>query len=504
MSPDAGPQGPASGDLDRRRLVSGTGPLGRLGAIVSAAIVPTAPRASAATSNRTPDRLRVARITLAGEPGSGSPRQAKGYGARMHVALLGTYPPTQCGIATFTADVESSLRSADVDVTVVPVVPAGAKPPASPAGGALHIDRDDAESYVRAARALERAGVDIVLVQHEFGIFGGEAGAHLIRFVDALRLPYAMTLHTVLPRFSADQATVVERLCWDAAAVTVFTESARRLLVEQELATAGRVRVLPHGAPAELYVDVDVAAARRLLGLPDEAPVMSTFGLLSPGKGIETGIHAMALLRSEHPDLRYVIAGRTHPEVARRDGERYRRCLEALADDQGVADRVVFIDRFLDLAELAALLGVSDVVCTPYRGEDQAVSGVLTFALAARCPIVSTRYRYACDVLADGAGVLVDFDDDEEFADAIHVLLDPEAGRVARAAARQASSCMRWPTVGLALRDVLAEAIRSATSRVLPVPPPMPYARAQRRTDRFVDRIGDRAVAQGGESRSCP
>ena len=330
--------------------------------------------------------------------------------------------------------------------------------------------RDDVTSYVAAARALDRAGVDVVLVQHEFGIFGGEAGSHVVEFVGALTMPYAVTLHTVLPRFTAEQTAVVHRLCGGAAVVTVFTESARRLLIEQELAAGSRVRVVPHGAPAELYADVDHVEARTLLGLPTSGHVMSTFGLLSPGKGIETAIHAMQLLRSEHPDLHYVVAGRTHPEVARRDGERYRHCLEALADDLGVGDRVVFLDRFLDLDELAALLGVSDVVCTPYRGEEQSVSGVLTFALASGCPIVSTPYRYARDVLADGAGVIVDFDDDEGIADAVHWLLEPEAGRAARDAARRVAARMPWPIVGASLRDVLAEAARPAPAQRLVLP----------------------------------
>jgi glycosyltransferase involved in cell wall biosynthesis len=187
---------------------------------------------------------------------------------------------------------------------------------------------------------------------------------------------------------------------------------------------------------------------------------MSTFGLLSSGKGIELAIRAIALLGDDHPDLHYVVAGRTYPEVVKREGEQYRECLIALTGDLGLSERVMFLDRFLETDELAGVLGISDVVCTPYRGEDQSVSGVLTFALAAGCPVVSTPYRYARDVLADGAGVIVDFDDDEGFAGAIHNLLDGSTSTRARAAARQASSQMPWPTVGAALRAVLSDAVR--------------------------------------------
>jgi glycosyltransferase involved in cell wall biosynthesis len=371
----------------------------------------------------------------------------------MHVAIVGTYPPTRCGIATFTADVESALRLNGTTVTVVPVT-------TDSASASLSITRDDPHSFVAAALRLNALGCDAVLVQHEFGIFGGTSGGHILRLVEALSVPYVVTLHTVLPVFSEDESQLVQALCRRAAAVTVFTGTARRLLLEQELVPARLLRVVAHGAPLELYADVDDAQARKRLGLPLAVPVMSTFGLLSSGKGIELAIHAMALLGDDHPDLHYVVAGRTHPEVVKREGEQYRERLVALTEDLGLSERVMFLDRFLEIDELAAVLGISDVVSTPYRGEDQSVSGVLTFALAAGCPIVSTPYRYARDVLADGAGVIVDFDDDGGFAGAIHNLLDGTTSARARAAARQASSQMPWPTVGAALRAVLSDAIR--------------------------------------------
>lgn len=380
----------------------------------------------------------------------------------MHVAILGTYPPTQCGIATFTADVESSLRAIGVQVTVVPVVPR------TITGDTSSVTRDDPRSYAAAATTLNASGCDVLLVQHEFGIFGGDDGAHVLELVERVDVPVVVTLHTVLQQFSPSQSAVIDRLCRRAAAVTVFTDSARQLLVEQELVTAGHTHVVVHGAPAALFERLGRDEARRQLGLEGDGPLLSTFGLLSPGKGIELVIHAMALLRSEHPALRYVVAGRTHPEVARRDGERYRMCLQALAADLGLADRVVFLDRFLEIEDVTALLVASDVVCTPYQGEDQTVSGVLTYALAAGRPIVSTPYRYARDVLADGAGMLAGFDDDEAFADAVHLLLDPVRGRQAQAAARRASARMPWPTVAAALVEVLERAVRIGHTAVEP------------------------------------
>jgi len=368
----------------------------------------------------------------------------------MHAAIVGTYPPTRCGIATFTADVESSLHHNGATTTVVPVEPGGSC-----------IDRDSRDSYVRAAHRLNNLGCDVVVIEHEFGIFGGVAGSHILALADQLTVPYVVTLHTVLPKYSDDQLRVLQRLCRRAAAVTVFTNTARRLVLEQELVRASAVHVVAHGAPPELFAPIDNVAARQQLSLPTDVPVMSTFGLLSEGKGVEDAIQAMALLRNEHPDLHYVVAGRTHPEVVRHDGERYRESLYALVDDLGLDERVIFLDRFLELDELGALLGISDVVCTPYHGENQSVSGVLTFALAAGCPIASTPYRYARDVLADGAGILVGFHNHEELAEAIHKLLGP-SGDSAREAARQASARLSWPSVGAELLSVLHQA--AATS----------------------------------------
>jgi glycosyltransferase involved in cell wall biosynthesis len=375
----------------------------------------------------------------------------------MHAAIVGTYPPTRCGIATFTADVESSLHHNGATTTVLPVEPGGPC-----------IDRDSRDSYVRAAHHLNTLGCDVVVIEHEFGIFGGVAGSHILALAQNLTVPYVVTLHTVLPKYTDDQLRVLQQLCRRAAAVTVFTQTARRLVLEQELVRDSAVHVVAHGAPPELYAPVDELEARRRLSLPPGVPVMSTFGLLSEGKGVEDAIEAMALLRNEHPDLHYVVAGRTHPEVVRHDGERYRELLYALVQDLGLEDRVIFLDRFLELDELGALLGISDVLCTPYHGEDQSVSGVLTFALAAGCPIASTPYRYARDVLADGAGILVGFHNHEELAEAIHKLLGP-SGDSAREAARQASARLSWPTVGAELLFVLREAAR--TNIEVPIEP---------------------------------
>ena len=381
----------------------------------------------------------------------------------MHVAIIGTYPPTRCGIATFTADVELSLRELGIEVTIVPVDADPAEKDARAAS--LGIDSTSPGSYDAAAAWLNRSGVDVVLVQHEFGIHGGEDGETLLRLTERLTVPYVVTLHTVLPHFSHSQANVLQELCRGAAAVTVFTATARRLVLEQELAAARLLRVVPHGAPVELYHAVRTPETRRRFGLPLTGPVLSTFGLLSAGKGLELTIRTLPVLVAEWPDLRYVIAGRTHPGVLRHEGEQYRDGLQALAAELGVAEHVVFLDRFLAIEEIAEVLAATDVFCTPYRNEDQIVSGALTFALAAGCPVVSTPYRYATDMLAGGAGIIVPLDDVDAFAAALQTVLREGPDReAALAAVQNLSASLSWPSVARTLGRVVEEAVQAQPS----------------------------------------
>ena len=406
----------------------------------------------------------------------------------MHVAIVGTYPPTRCGIATFTADVEKALQLHDVKVTIIPVldifapVPMPALPIASGQTAAapmvqaqgtaesvlsddLAIRRDDLGSYAAAARRINEVNCDVVLIQHEFGIFGGASGAHINQFVEALDPPYVVNFHTVLPKFSGAQSDVIKSLSASAALVTVFTATARALLIEQNLTPADKVRVVPHGAPMEMYDSVDQAEVRARLELPHSGPVLSTFGLLSEGKGIELAVEAVADLVAEFPDIRYLVAGRTHPGVLRHEGERYRQSIVALVKERGLDQHVVFLDRFMDIRELADLLAITDVFCTPYHNCNQIVSGALTFALAAGCPVVSTPYLYARDVLADGAGILVPTGDTQGFAKAIRQLLPGGSGAIgARKAARAASASLSWPSVGAQTRELLSSAVARSES----------------------------------------
>ena len=248
---------------------------------------------------------------------------------------------------------------------------------------------------------LDGRGTDVVLIEHEYGIFGGEAGSYVLSLVQELRQPFVVTLHTVLSNPTQRQAEVLGELCHRAALVTVFTETARRMVVEAGVAPAGRVRVVPHGAPTLLLPRIagwprhrdrrrrggaPAGRARGTMAHLEGRTVLSTFGLISAGKGIETAIEALAEIVPLHPDVLYLVAGQTHPEVVKEEGERYRLSLERLVRDRGLERNVQFLDRFLSIEELAFLLSSTDLYLTPYRSREQIVSGALTFADRRRLP----------------------------------------------------------------------------------------------------------------------
>lgn len=376
-------------------------------------------------------------------------------GAHLTIGLVGTFPPRPCGLATFTADMAAALRHAGHCVEVVALVDDD-DDPVDPSV-AHRLLRDDVQSCRDVAVALSTS-VDVVLIEHEFGIFGGQDGLLLHELTDGLRVPYALTLHTVTGRFSASQRAALERPMRRADAVLVFSDDAAELLRATAPAWGDRrCRVVPHGAPAELYA-APAPGVRSTVGLTPADLVVTTFGLLSPGKGIEHAIDAAAALRHVRDDIVYVIAGRTHPEVVRRRGERYREQLQAQVHELGLEDVVVFRDWFHDVDELAALLASSDVFLTPYTDAEQIVSGALSFAVAAGVPFVSTPYRYACELARRGCGLLVPFADPDAMAAALKEMLTDRALRARLSArAREAGAHMSWPEVGRRTAAVLAD-----------------------------------------------
>ena len=330
-------------------------------------------------------------------------------------------------------------------------------------------------------------------------------GEYVLSFARELSQPLVVTLHTLLSKPAPHQLDVLVALCLEAECVIVMTETARGLLIELGVCPAGKVRIVPHGAPALLGKRrAEHAAGRRPVyvtpgkggyeGMQSRF-LLSTFGLLSAGKGLETALDALPAIVERHPEVLYTIAGRTHPQVARREGEKYRLQLERQVIDLGLEGHVAFDDRFLSIDELADLLAATDVFVTPYRNREQIASGALTFALAAGCAAVSTPYWYAEDVLASGAGVTVPFADPQALGDAVcNYIEQPELLAAARLEAQRIGSELRWSSVAEATADVLREAVAAAPLRT-PIPSVDPRL-AQARTDHLHTLVDDAGIVQ--------
>ena len=426
----------------------------------SAPLTPSPPRpdATAPTNGRRSDRAQAA--------------------VTMRVAVVSTYPPRACGIGTFSRDLRAALLGVE-DVAAVDLVAIVRDDDAIQADEVVtRISQDQRGDYAAAARVLDRRRADVVVIEHEYGIFGGPEGAHVLSLAAELRQPMVLTLHTVLSAPSVAQAETLRALCDRAALVCVFTETARRMVVDARLVPPERVRVVPHGGPTELLPEAEPRNGPDVVG--EGRSVLATFGLISPGKGIETAIAAMPAIAARHPDALYVVAGQTHPEVAKLHGEEYRLSLERLARDLGLGDHVVFDDRFLNLEDLSSMLAATSIYLTPYRSREQIVSGALTFAIVAGCPTVSTPYFYAEDLLGTGAGELVAFDDPDALAGAVLGLLD-DRERLARmrAEARSVGRALVWPEVGRQTAAVLREAVAVGSPQISPHPTPATFPRAR-------------------------
>jgi glycosyltransferase involved in cell wall biosynthesis len=385
----------------------------------------------------------------------------------VRTAIVSTFPPRACGIGTFAADLRTTLAGTDA-VSAADLVAVVHEPSSPQRRGVLAtIAQAVRGDYVRTARMLGRLDVDVVLLQHEYGIFGGLDGEYVLSFARELAQPLVVTLHTVLSAPTEHQAEVLTELCAEAELVIVMTETARRLLVDSGTCPEEKVRIVPHGAPARITVRAAREREQRTVRpRPDGTFRLSTFGLISPGKGLETVIEALPAMIERHPEISYTIAGRTHPDIARREGERYRLMLERRALELGLEEHVEFDDRFLTIDELSDLLAATDVFVTPYGNREQIASGALTFAIAAGCAVVSTPYWYAQDMLASGAGQLVPFRDPDTLANTVcRYLEQPEMLAAARAEAQRIGSSLAWPAVAEATAAVLQEADELAPRR---------------------------------------
>jgi glycosyltransferase involved in cell wall biosynthesis len=360
------------------------------------------------------------------------------------IAFIGNYLPRQCGIATFTTDLCDAL-GAEYGSSRLFAIPVN-DPDSSyqyPDQVRLELEQEDLGSYERAAEFLNFNGNDLVCLQHEYGIYGGTAGRHIISLLRKLKMPLVTTLHTVLREPDVNQRAVLEEIARLSDRLVVMSELAAQLLHDVYGVPQGKIDIIPHGVPDLPFMDPNYFKDK--FGTEGKS-VLLTFGLLSPNKGIENVIRALPAILARHPNVVYIVSGVTHPHIRRREGERYREQLVALAKELGVSDQLILNNRFVSAEELVERVGAADIYITPYLQEAQVVSGTLAIALGAGKAIISTPYWHAKELLAEKRGLIVPFADPDAIAEAVIGLLENEAERHAmRKRAYLYSRGTTWP-----------------------------------------------------------
>jgi len=382
------------------------------------------------------------------------------------IAFLGGFLPRLCGIATFTHDLcEAVAGEATGSLCFSGAVNDRIEGYDYPERVRFELDEKDLDSYRRAADFLNFNNVDILCVQHEFGIYGGSAGSHLLTLLKEVRMPVVTTLHTILRDPNPAQRKVMDELVRRSDRLVVMAQKGADILRETYGVPDAKVDLIPHGIPDIPFVDSSFYKAE--LGVEGRM-VLLTFGLLGPGKGIENAIEALPEIVKRHPNVVYLVLGATHPHLVARDGESYRLGLERLAEDRGVKEHVIFYNRFVSLDDLKEFIGATDIYLTPYLNEAQITSGTLAYVFGAGKAVVSTPYWHAQELLADGRGILVPFRNPQAIAEGVCAYLDdPALLQVTRERAYLMGRDMIWPAVAQRYLESFkrAGADRKATPR---------------------------------------
>ena len=386
-----------------------------------------------------------------------------------HIAFIGNSLPRRCGIATFTTDLQQAVAATGSSLkTCVVAMTDHGYDYKYPNTVSAQIADDDIFDYIRAAGKLNASGCDIVSLQHEYGIFGGPAGGHILALVSRLNMPVVTTLHTVLAEPSADQRRVTEAICGLSARLVVMARKGRELLRDVYQVPVEKIDIIPHGIPDVAFSEPDKAKASLGFG---GRTVILTFGLLSPSKGIEVMIDAMPEILRSRPDAVYVVLGATHPNLVRQDGEAYRASLLTRAQELGIAESVVFLNRFVERDTLLDYISMCDVYVTPYLNEAQMTSGTLAYSFGLGRAVVSTPYWHARELLTDGCGVLVPFNDAQATGQAIAELLADEGRLQAiRHQAYAQSRCMTWARTAARYLETFSDACKARATKVVSLP----------------------------------
>lgn len=366
----------------------------------------------------------------------------------MYVTILnlGTYPPKQCGIATFSMDLRNGLLLQGHRVQVMAVSDDGSAY-RYPEEVVFNVQQHHKQDYIRAAAFINSSpSVNLVIIQHEYGIYGGEDGEYIREMVKLLHKPYILVTHTVLPRPSKNQKRILNDLCQRAAGIVCMTRQSYELLSDLYEAPSELITVIAHGVPE--FKRYPQSKLKLKHGVQD-CEVISTFGLIGPGKGLELGILAVADIVSRFPSVRYLILGQTHPMLQKYEGEKYRQMLVDLVAKLHIDDNVIFVNKYLSNKELGEYLYMTDIYLSPYPNMDQAVSGTMAFAMGCGRAIVSTPYAYASEVLSEGRGLLSRGTQPQELAVLIEeILSNKRLQKKLEKKAMETGTTWTWPNIG--------------------------------------------------------
>ncbi|MGI6422779.1 MAG: glycosyltransferase family 4 protein [Syntrophomonadaceae bacterium] len=364
----------------------------------------------------------------------------------MIVLNLGTYPPKQCGIATFSMDLRNSLLLQGNEVRVMAVSEEKNRYDYPPEV-VFEIDRQHQADYIKAASFINASpDIDLLIIQHEYGIFGGPDGEYIMDLVGLLEKPYVLVTHTVLPNPSRSCQNILNYLAGRASAIVCMTRNSLGMMADLYKAPSELLNLIAHGVPE--FKAQENKLLKRRYGLQGRE-VVSTFGLIGPGKGLELGIEAIASLAPQYPQIIYLILGRTHPMLVKYEGERYRQKLENMVSQMGIENQVRFVNKYLSNEELGEYLYMSDIYLSPYPNKDQAVSGTMAFAIGCGRAIVSTPYSYAVETLSEGRGLLAKEASAKELAALMEsILQNPALKQELQKKAYKLGKHWTWPSVG--------------------------------------------------------
>lgn len=364
-----------------------------------------------------------------------------------NIAFLGTSLPRECGIATFTQDlIDGFEHLEDFNKPKIIAINNGTAYSYNEQV-IIQIEQQNRAEYAKAAIEINHSNIDLLIIQHEFGIYGGESGEYLIDFVEKLSIPFIITFHTVLKKPSTKQLYLMRKLAELSVKVITMAQNTVTDLFSIYGIPSYKIEVIHHGVP-----DVKTQSREQLKAQYgfDNRQVISTFGFLSPGKGIEYGIEAMHQVVAQHPETLYIIFGKTHPVVKQESGEVYRDSLVSLIKERKLEDHVLFVDKLLTQEEIIQSLVMSDIYMTPYLGKDQAVSGTLAYGVGYGRVIVSTPYKYAQEMLSEGRGLLANFRDSDSLAECILELLNnPTKKQEMEALTLKLGQTMKWDEIAI-------------------------------------------------------